>query len=64
VAVKYPSIPDAPLGSPNKESIDAMKETLEILKGERRDTARKENQAVTFKDLLDLGLISETDIPK
>lgn len=60
--IKYPSIP-----KPSADIValsragDAMKETLEILTQQR---GNKENSAVTWKDLVDLGLILPTQVPR
>lgn len=60
--IKYPSIP-----KPAADLIalaqagEAMKETLEILTQQR---GNKENSAVTWQDLVDLGLILPTQVPR
>jgi len=60
--VKYPPIP-----KPTAEVValsqagEAMKETLEILTGQRGD---RSHQVVTWQDLVDLGFIIPTQIPK
>jgi hypothetical protein len=60
--IKYPSIP-----KPSADLIalsragDAMKETIEILTLQR---GNKENGAVTWQDLVDLGLIVPTQVPR
>lgn len=59
---KYPSIPE-PLAEINsvRDSAAAMKETVEILTQQRGDRALS---AVTWQDLLALGLISADQIPR
>jgi len=64
MALKLPSIPEIPLGTPQKDILDPIKETLEVWRGERKVTGRKTDAVVTYQDLVDLGLINETDIPR
>ena len=58
---KLLSIPDAPLGSENKNVLDAMKITIETREGLRGSV---EDRGVTVQDLIDLGLIDEGDMDK
>ena len=62
--VKLPSIPDIPFGEASKKWLDPIKETLEIWRGGRRSTARKLDALVSYQDLIDLGLITEEDVPR
>jgi len=62
MAAKYPSIP-APAAEPValRASCDALKETVEIL------TLNRGNHllgAVTWQDLIDLGLALPTQVPR
>jgi len=59
-----PSIPAIPFNEPTKPWLDAMKETLEIWRGERRTSSRKLDAVVTYQDLIDLGLIIKDQVPK
>lgn len=60
---KLPSIPEIPLGTPQKEVLDPIKETIEVWRGERKSEDQR-NAVVTYQDLVDLGLIDMADIPK
>ena len=59
---KYPSIPE-PVAEPKslQVSVIALKEGFELLSGQRNDPDRR---AVTWDDLLRLGLIEQGDIPR
>jgi hypothetical protein len=56
---KYPSIPDPRFGGPDA-AVQAIKETVEVLTRQRGKTL---HSAVTFQDLVDLGLITEAEVP-
>jgi hypothetical protein len=62
VASKYPVIPD-PTTDPNALRVTgmALKESTEILTGQRGDRTLA---AVTWQDLLALGLIPASRLPK
>jgi len=64
MARDLPAIPDIPLGEENKKYLDPMKETIEVWRGERRSSGRKLDAVVTYRDLVDLGLIIEEQVPK
>lgn len=55
------SIPEIPLGSENKEALDAIKVQLETARGLRGEV---EDRNVTVQDLIDLGLIEVGDMDK
>lgn len=59
---RYPPIPD-PSTDPEalRRSDLAMKETLEIMTGVR---GNRFDSAVTWQDLVDLGIIVPTQVPK
>lgn len=61
MAATYPPIPD-PIADTNsiRDTAAALKEGVEILTGQRGIRA---NAAVTWQDLLDLGLISANQMP-
>lgn len=58
----YKAIPD-PQATPEslQQAVIALKETVEILTRQRRPIA---NGAVTWQDLLDLGLIVADQVPR
>jgi hypothetical protein len=60
--IRYPSIPKpaADLVALSRAG-EAMKETLEILTQQRGD---KRHSAVTWQDLVDLGLILPSQVPQ
>lgn len=62
MAVKYPPIPEP---STNPEALRrsdlALKETIEIMTGQRGNRA---DATVTWQDLVDLGLIIPAQIPR
>lgn len=62
MAQKYPAIPD-PVANINsvRDTSAALKEGMEILTRQRGDRSLS---AVTWQDLLALGLINPTQIPK
>jgi hypothetical protein len=58
---KYPAIPEATQDPRSlKVTVDALKESVELLTGQRRGLPA----VVTWEDLVRLGLISETDVPR
>lgn len=59
---KYPSIPE-PVAETNsiRDCAAAMKETVEVLTQQRGDRSLS---AVTWQDLLSLGLITADQIPR
>ena len=62
---KLPAIPDVPVDHPAKHHLQALKERLEIWNGERTKPGERKVAAVpTFQDLIDLGLITEDQVPK
>ena len=61
---KLPSIPDVPPDHDVKMFLDPMKETIEVWAGARKTGARKLDAVVSYQDLVDLGLITETQVPK
>jgi hypothetical protein len=59
---RYPSIPDPSLEPEALRRSDvAIKETLEIMTGVR---GNRNNSVVTWQDLIDLGFIVPTQVPK
>lgn len=62
--LNYPAIPDIPYGVAGKEHLDPMKETIEIITGARKKGTDQRNAMPTWQQLLDLGLITEDQIPK
>ncbi len=63
--MKTPNIIDVPLGAENKETFDAVKETIEIREGVRTKIGnRLFDKVVTYQDLVDLGLITEINVPR
>lgn len=56
-----PSIPDIPPGTVNSELLEPMKEIIETREGVRGMVKQRN---VTFQDLIDLGLITEADLPE
>lgn len=57
----YPSIPEPSQDVRSLQaSVLALKEAVEVLSGQRRGT----HPPVTWGDLVDLGLIDRTDIPR
>lgn len=62
MAPRYPAIPESST-DPNslRRSDDAMKEVLEILIGTR---GNRSLSVVTWQDLVDLGIIVPTQIPR
>lgn len=62
MAAKYPSIP-SPQADPEalRASCDALKETIEMLTLQRGNHL---NGAVTWQDLIDLGLALPTQVPR
>ena len=61
--VKLPSIPEVPFGRDSKEILDPVREILEVWKGDRKVTNQSQ-AVVTYQNLVDLGLITESQIPK
>lgn len=62
---KAPTIVDVPLGVENKETFDAIKESIELREGVRtRVGERLLDKFVTYQDLIDLGLITESNVPR
>ena len=58
---KYPAIPEATQDPRSmKATVDALKESVELLTGQRRGLPR----VVTWEDLVRLGLVSPEDVPK
>ena len=58
---KYPAIPPPTNNHDSlRGSVDALKQGFEILTGQRKNRA---NSAVTWQDLVDLGLIQASQIP-
>lgn len=62
--LKYPAIPDVPYGTPTKEYLDPMKETIEVITGARKKGTDQRNAMPTWEQLLELGIITEDQIPK
>lgn len=62
MAQKYPAIPE-PVSDINsvRTATASLKEGFEILTGIR---GSKLSKAITYQDLLDLGLINITQVPK
>jgi len=60
---RYPAIPD-PGNTPEgvREAVKAMKQSVETLT-RQRGLGRKVDAAVTWQDLVDLGLIDPTEVP-
>lgn len=59
---KYPAIPDPSGTNENlRQSVAALKESVEILTRQRRPV---EAGAVSWRDLVDLGLISPEQLPR
>lgn len=59
---RYPSIPDPSLEPEALRRSDvAIKETIEIMTGVR---GNRLNSIVTWQDLIDLGFIVPTQVPK
>ena len=61
MAKVLPSIPQ-PTPQNSVDSINAIKQVLEILTKQRGPSPRT-NAAVTFQDLVDLGLIPASKVP-
>jgi len=59
-----PAIPDIPFDEPLKKYIEPIKETIEIMTGIRKTSARKVDAVPTFQDLVDLGLITDDQVPR
>lgn len=59
---KYPAISD-PIADPEnlRKVMMEVKEVVEILQGDREPRL---NSAVTWEDLIDLGLATEADLPE
>jgi len=65
LARKLPAIPDVPIDHPEKKWLQTIKERLEVMNGERvKPGERKVTAVPTFQDLIDLGLITEDQVPK
>jgi len=62
VAAKYPAIPE-PISEINsvRDTTAALKETVEVLTQQR---GTRSLSAVTWQDLLSLGLITPDQVPK
>lgn len=62
MSVKFPAIPD-PNTQPEslRQAVQALKEAVEILSAQR---GSKANAAVTWQDLVDLGVILPTQVPR
>lgn len=59
---KYPAIPEPTVDPVSlRESAMATKQAFEILTGAR---GGKPNAAVTWQDLLDLGLVTKLQVPR
>lgn len=58
-----PSIPNIPLDHPDRQHLEPMKETLEVITGSRKVGAKKYNAVPTWQELLDLGLITDDQVP-
>lgn len=61
---KLPAIPDIPLDHPERRLLDPMKETLEVMNGVRKTGTTKVDAVPTWRQLIDLGLITEDQVPK
>jgi len=53
------SIPEVPLGSENKNILDAVKIAIETREGLRGDIS---DRGIVVQDLIDLGLIDDGDM--
>lgn len=60
--MKTPSIPPVPLEVDMglKRILDPIKEIVELREGKRGDPLQR---FVTFQDMIDMGLITEGDVP-
>lgn len=59
--IQTPNIPDTThLTEREREVVNPIKETIELREGRR---GRADEAFVTWRDLVNLGLISESDIP-
>lgn len=62
MALRYPPIPEPSTDTEALRRADlAIKETLEIMTGTRGNRA---DSVVTWQDLVDLGIIVPTQVPK
>lgn len=61
--VRHPAIPEPTVGSAEsvRDAILTIKESMEILTGQKRNGAL--NKAVTWQDLVDLGIVAEDQVP-
>lgn len=60
---KLPSIPEPTENALGLvRSVSALKEAVEVILGRR--SSMRDDRAVTFQDLVDLGLITEDQIPR
>lgn len=59
----YPAIPQPSPGDPDSlyEAVSAVKENVELLTGQRGTNV---TPAVTWQDLVDLGLIAADQVPR